>query len=193
LRGSGQTAQVVPAATTTFDRNRSAQALLKTESMKEVIAMPRAEALFLYPRSVRGQVLAQHEQLRALLFEALEQTGRCLQGQRELARLALLVLQIRRRFRAHLAFEERKLFPILAQGDAWGPERVAELTLEHFRQRSQLDTLAQGMREGWEVQHVALALRSLATDLLLDMAEEERACVNEQLLGDEIVRVATAS
>ena len=82
-----------------------------------------------------AQVLAQHEQLRALLFEALDQTGRCLQGQRELARLALLVLQVRRRFRAHLAFEERKLFPILAQVDAWGPERVAELTLEHARQR----------------------------------------------------------
>jgi hypothetical protein len=162
-------------------------------NQSEVIVMPRAETLFLYPRSVRGQVLAQHEQLRALLFEALEQTSRGLQGQRELARLALLVLQIRRRFRAHLAFEERKLFPILAQVDAWGPERVAELTLEHFRQRSQLDTLAQGMREGWGVQHVAVALRSLATDLLLDMAEEERACVNEQLLGDEIVRVATAS
>jgi hypothetical protein len=103
------------------------------------------------------------------------------------------VLQLRRRFRAHLAFEERKLFPILAQVDAWGPERVADLTLEHFRQRRQLDTLAQGMREGWGVEHLAVALRSLSTDLLLDMAEEERVCVNEQLLGDEIVSVATAS
>ena len=155
--------------------------------------MPPAGALFLFPRSVRAEVLAQHEQLRALLFEALDETGRHLQGQRELARLALLVLQIRRRFRAHLAFEERKLFPILAQVDAWGPERVADLTLEHARQRSQLDTLAQGMREGWHVPHVALALRSLATDLLIDMAEEERACLSEQLLGDEIVSVATAS
>ena len=109
--------------------------------------MPRQGTLFLYPRSVRQQVLAQHEDLRTLLFEALDQTGRCLQGQREIARLALLVLQIRRRFRAHLAFEERKLFPILAQVDLWGPERVAELSLEHARQRSQLDTLVQGMRE----------------------------------------------
>ena len=155
--------------------------------------MPRAEALFLYPRTVRGQVLAQHEQLRALLFEALEQTSRCLRGQRELARLALLVLQVRRRFRSHLAFEERKLFPILAQVDAWGPERVAALTLEHASQRSQLDTLVQGMGEGWGVDHVAVALRSLATDLFIDMSEEERACLSEQLLGDEIVSVLPAS
>lgn len=162
-------------------------------NQQEGSAMPREGALFLYPRSVRAQVLAQHEELRALLFEALDQTGRCLQGQREIARLALMVLQVRRRFRAHLAFEERKLFPILAQVDLWGPERVAELSLEHARQRSQLDTLAQGMREGWAVQHVAVALRSLATDLLLDMSEEERACLNEQLLGDEIVSVPSAS
>jgi hypothetical protein len=169
-----------------------AEALVVGTNQQEVIAMPREETLFLYPKTVRGQVLAQHEQLRALLFEALDQTGRCLQGQRELARLALLVLQVRRRFRAHLAFEERKLFPILAQVDLWGPERVAALSLEHAQQRGELDTLVRGMREGWGVQHVAVALRSLATDLLIDMAEEEQACLNEQLLGDEIVSVAAA-
>jgi hypothetical protein len=144
---------------------------------------------FLYPRAVREQVLEQHAQLRGLLFEAIDQTGRSLQGQHELARLALLVLQLRRRFRVHLAFEERKLFPILAQVDVWGPERVAELTLEHARQRAQLDTLAEGMKGGWDVPRVAVALRSLATDLLIDMNEEEQGCLSPNLLSEEIVSV----
>jgi hypothetical protein len=154
---------------------------------EEVSAMSREDTLFLYPRSVRAQVLDQHEQLRALLLEAIEQTSRSLRGQHELARLALLVLELRRRFRTHLAFEERKLFPVLAQVDLWGPERVAALCLEHARQRSQLDTLADGMKEGWDVPRVALALRSLATDLLLDMNEEEQVCLNEKMLGDEVI------
>lgn len=151
--------------------------------------MSREGTMFLYPRSVRAQVLDQHEEIRALLLEAIEQTSRSLRGQHEIARLALLVLHLRRRFRAHLAFEERKLFPILAQVDVWGPERVAALSLEHARQRSQLDTLTNGMKEGWDVPRVALALRSLATDLLLDMTEEERGCLSDTLLGDEVVSV----
>lgn len=151
--------------------------------------MAREETLFLYPRSVRAEVLAQHQELRGVLEEALAQTGRSSRGQHELTRLAITVLQLRRRFRAHLAYEERKLFPVLARADVWGPERVAELTLEHARQRSQLDTLVEGMKEGWDVERVAITLRSLATDLLLDMEEEERTCLDQTLLGDEVVSV----
>jgi hypothetical protein len=126
---------------------------------------------------VRSQVLAQHEELRALLTEALELTSRCPTGQREMIRMALLALELRKRFRDHLTFEERKLFPILAQRDPRGPERLADLRLEHGCQRARLDTVVQEMRSGWDVQRVAIALRSLATDLLLDMNREEDVCL----------------
>ena len=60
-----------------------------------------------------------------------------------------------------------------------------------MRQRAQLETLVEGIEIGWDVERIALALRSLATDLLLDMEEEERGCVSAKLLQDEIIIVGT--
>lgn len=144
---------------------------------------------FFFPKSVREQVVAQHRELRPLLREALEQTTHALRGRADLTRLATLVVQLRRRFLAHLAFEERALFPVLAAVDLWGPERVAELADEHARQRSQLDTLVDGMHAGWDEERVAVVLRSLASDLMLDMAEEEKGCLSPALLHEEMMIV----
>ena len=144
---------------------------------------------FLFPIDVRNQVLAQHGELRPLLREALEQTTHNLEGRADLTRLASTVLQLRRRFLAHLAFEERALFPVLAAVDLWGRERVADLEAEHNRQRSQLQTLVEGMHEGWDAARVAFVLRSLVSDLFLDMEEEEQGCLSPTLLRDEMLIV----
>jgi hypothetical protein len=97
---------------------------------------------------------------------------------------------VRSRFRAHLAYEERNLAPVLAHLDLWGPERVRDLLEEHERHRAELDTLAEGVAE-WEAQHLAVALRSLTTDLLIDMVEEERGCVSAQLLHEQMIMVGS--
>jgi hypothetical protein len=80
---------------------------------------------------------------------------------------------------------------VLAHLDLWGPERVQDLYTEHMRQRAQLETLVEGVEKGWDVERIALALRSLATDLLLDMEEEERGCVSASLLRDEMILVGS--
>jgi hypothetical protein len=145
-----------------------------------------------FPATVRDRVLEQHETLRELLRQALDVTTRGLQGEGpgrdELARL---VHDLRARFRAHLAFEEQTLAPVLSNLDAWGPERVEDLLEEHTRQRAELDTLIEGVGGDWDAARLALTLRSLVTDLLLDMEEEERGCLSASAMQDEMMIVGT--
>jgi hemerythrin HHE cation binding domain-containing protein len=147
----------------------------------------------MFPASVRERVLEQHRVLRELLQQTLDATTRTFQpGGPHLDELARLVHDLRARFWAHLAFEERALVPVLAHLDLWGPERVQDLLAEHTRQRAQLETLVEGIEDQWDVERLAVALRSLATDLLLDMAEEEEGCVSAELLSDQMMVVDTA-
>ena len=148
---------------------------------------PRSSLLF--PATVRRQVLEQHTTLRQLLQEALDQTTRCLQRRDpDFGQLTTSAQELHRRFHAHLAFEERALAPILAVMDLWGPERVADLLTEHGRQRAELDTILEGIEGGWDMERVALTLRSLAADLLIDMEEEERGCLAAEQLREEFIQ-----
>jgi hypothetical protein len=143
-----------------------------------------------FPAAVRDRILEQHGGLRELLHQSLDATTRAFQpggpGPDELSRL---IHDLRSRFWAHLAFEERTLLPVLASLDPWGPERVADLRDEHARQRAELDTLAEGITAGLDGDRLAVTLRSLATDLLIDMEEEERGCLDIPILRDEMVVV----
>jgi hypothetical protein len=152
----------------------------------------RGNVTIFFPTSVRDRVLDQHQGLREVLHQALDITTRGLQpggpGRDELARLAQ---DLRGRFRAHLAFEEHHLVPVLANLDAWGPERVDDLLEEHGRQRAELDTLIDGAQGGWDGARLALTLRSLVTDLLLDMDQEEQGVLSASTLHDEMMVVGT--
>jgi len=150
----------------------------------------QGQVSILFPAAVRERVIEQHQGLRELLHQSLEATTRAFQpdgpNRDELCRL---VYDVRIRFRAHLTFEERHLAPVLAQLDLWGPERVEDLYQEHTRQRAELETLVEGIERDWDAARLALALRSLTADLLLDMDEEERGCVSAKLLQDEMIIV----
>jgi hypothetical protein len=142
-----------------------------------------------FPATVRRQVLEQHEALRSLLQRALDQTTRGLLGDGlGLAELTISTRELHRRLHAHLAFEERALAPILGVLDLWGPERVSELLREHARQRAEISAILEGIEDGWDADRLAITLRSLAADLLTDMAEEERGCLDAEMLHQDVVQ-----
>ena len=67
---------------------------------------------------------------------ALAETTRGLRGEGvDRGQLVALVRDMRERFRAHLAFEEEALLPVLATLPSFGPTRVAAVSAEHARQR----------------------------------------------------------
>ncbi len=104
--------------------------------------------------------------------------------------LARVARELELRFHAHLTFEETALAPVLAQADLWGPERVKELHEEHHRQRTELRTVVDGIESGWGPEALAVALRSLATDLLLDMEAEEQGCLMAPVFQEDAVTIA---
>jgi hypothetical protein len=143
---------------------------------------------YLFPARVKCEVLAQHGVLRGLFRGLLEATTVGLRRQGpDLGDLRGAARELHRKFVAHLLFEERALVPILAADELWGPERASELLDEHRRQRAELDTLVEGIEAGWEVQHLALVLRSLTADLLRDMQEEEEGCLRHELLEQPLI------
>jgi hypothetical protein len=146
-------------------------------------------ASLLFPANVRRDVLDQHGILRRLFDEVLGQTTACLRHSErpDLAELAASAHELRRKFHAHLGFEEKALAPVLAVADIWGPERVQALLIEHARQRREFDTIVAGIDEGWDCERLALALRSLVADLLLDMDDEEQGCLRAEVLAQDVV------
>jgi hypothetical protein len=143
---------------------------------------------------VRRNVLEQHAAMRQVFRQVLDVTTLTLQGDAAAAaQLTHLVRDFRSRFRAHLAYEERYLAPVLAEVDIWGPQRVSGLLNEHAEQRAELDALIAGMEDGWDARDLALTTRSLITELLADMEEEERGCLNADLLRDDVVNVDQAT
>lgn len=134
--------------------------------------------------AVRAEILRQHRVLRGLLRRALGQTTVDLrEGGTDSAGLGLVLSEVARRFREHLELEEGTLVPALRAADAWGPARVDRLLDEHERQRREIDTVLRGLAEGWDRKQLAVSLRSLVTDFLVDMAEEEAGAL--AVLGDD--------
>jgi hypothetical protein len=140
-----------------------------------------------YPALVRRQVLGQHAELRAFLVRVLGETRAPPEDSASRAQLGSTVRTLRERFKAHLAFEDEALLPVLAVVPSFGPARVKEKVAEHARQRRDLDTLVAGLDSGWGMERLALVTRSLVMDLILDMAEEERLCLHGTELGDDVL------
>ncbi len=139
---------------------------------------------------VREKVLEQHGSLRILLRTALENSEAALRGEpKAIERLVPLMMELRQRMLAHLAFEEAMLVPALRRADSWGGERAEMLLSEHARQRAELDTLLEGESGAWGDVAVALILETLVSEILADMQEEERDILTPAILRDDIVVV----
>ncbi len=133
--------------------------------------------MLVFPSHVRAQVLEQHAELRDLLAQAIAEATPLAEPEADGAQLAATARQLCERFRAHLTFEEQELSPIFSVLDAWGPERVRDLHVEHRRQRADFDALLATVDSGTEPQPLATALRALAVTLLEDMEKEEAGCL----------------
>jgi hypothetical protein len=119
----------------------------------------------------RARVLEQHESLRALLAVVEDAAKRvCNFEAGSMAALRSGIADLDTTFRAHLAFEESLLVPVLPQA------ALSRLHAEHHEQRTMLVALASDAAHNVK-EPTALAEDAiwLVDALLADMGAEERA------------------
>jgi hypothetical protein len=156
------------------------------------VAMTPLGPTLVFPASVREAVLDQHRELRGLLRGVLDECASPAQDD-DRERFVRMIRDLRRRFDAHLEFEERELAPVLAIVDHWGPERLRAMHEEHARQRADLAGLLAGLFDGtaagWQAEHLRRIVRSLVTELIRDMDDEESGCLDAKLLGAQVLEI----
>jgi hypothetical protein len=144
-------------------------------------------ASLVFPSTVRDEVLAQHDELRALLRATVDALARQAEaGDVDEGRLRELGRELCGRFHEHLLYEDENLVPVLAVLDTWGPERVRELHTEHARQRRTLGALWMMFDFANDIDELGAALRDLAEDMLRDMEAEEAGCLAADGMTDSL-------
>ncbi|MHB8874673.1 MAG: hemerythrin domain-containing protein [Myxococcaceae bacterium] len=139
------------------------------------------------PSEVRSRILQDHERLRLAIAElealvAAAGEGRPAAGLRERTAALLVLLE------AHLALEDRLLFPAIHATDSWGPIRAARLQENHLEQRAELARLTSLTTRVSETQ-LCEAVRVLSRDLRDDMHREEAELLDPDLLRDDLVTI----
>jgi len=93
-------------------------------------------------------------------------------------------------FLKHIAHEDSLLRPVLADIDAWGPARVQSLDEEHRQQRATIAALA-GLDPAEDVEGYLGRLKEFVREMKKDMADEERDCLNPDILRDDTIVIDT--
>jgi|ERR1019366_1192107 hypothetical protein len=140
------------------------------------------------PSEVRGELLEQHADLRAMIGE-VRRAVRCAHESEAMrcalrARIESLSLALR----THNHREEEILRGILVTVDAWGPVRVEIMSEQHVAEHGEL----YGVLHANVTSHTAVDDRVLDAGLdrvLEHMAREEIAFLGEDVLRDDSVVV----
>lgn len=138
--------------------------------------------------TARRGILDQHAQLRDLLRHAVALAEARLDGNCSVPdAVASAVGDMRSAMDVHLTFEEAVLLPLFRDDLPVGPQRADLIVDEHHRQRAMLAALHKEACQHPELPTLAVKLAAMASWLLADMAEEERALLNPDALRDDPV------
>jgi iron-sulfur cluster repair protein YtfE (RIC family) len=143
----------------------------------------------LRPSQVRARILREHAALRSKLDRLAELTAQLEAGLEEAPGQVLeLVQALHRDLQDHIDFEDELLVPALAEVDAWGPVRAAELMRHHTEQRAELLALTERSASESPDGLVHLVVELIA-DLRKDMAHEDSDLLAPDLLRDDVVAI----
>mgnify|MGYP001579659735 CR=1 FL=1 len=142
---------------------------------------------------IRKIILVEHEGLRISIRAIEELLDRVDAGDAEARKSAHQQLTtMLQTFLRHIEHEERILQPVLAQIDAWGPQRSAAMSEEHKMQRGLVMQLT-SVDPADDPKAWVRDVRIFAKDLLMDMADEEKTCLSPNVLRDDVVVVDGSS
>lgn len=139
------------------------------------------------PSEIRAMILGDHAELRALLRDIDANLDR---ADDPLARTRLpeQLTHFYAAFLRHIEHEEQILEPVLADIDNWGPVRIERMDAEHAEQRAQIGRLS-SLRPSPDVRSYVEQIRSFLRAIRADMDEEERECLNPNVLRDDTINI----
>ncbi len=138
---------------------------------------------------IRRIILVEHEGLRIGLRSIETLLDRVATGDVDATKNAHQQFQnLLTSFIRHIEHEERILRPVLERIDAWGPARVRSMDEEHSVQRATVKRLASLEALG-DPAEWAKEVRAFSSELLTDMAGEEKTCLSPAVLRDDVVAV----
>jgi iron-sulfur cluster repair protein YtfE (RIC family) len=88
-------------------------------------------------------------------------------------------------FLDHLEHEEEVLRPVLVDIDAWSKTRIEHMDTDHVQQRARVAELLETLSQN--PLGAADDLRAFLGELAVDMEEEERLNLGEELMRDEVL------
>jgi acetoin utilization protein AcuB len=147
------------------------------------------------PSQIRARILAEHQVLASMYAEVEQLAAQVVDGDGDGdAGIALRAScrSLYRTLQRHIEIENAVLGPALRDTDAFGQQRADGLLREHERQQSVL-AAALATLDAAAPLAIARDCRQLIRELRADMAEEERALLDADLLKDDVVAVGTST
>jgi hypothetical protein len=135
---------------------------------------------------IRTAIRSQHGGLRVILKDLADAAAR-VRAVGSDRRLLPLLEQLLHDLANHMTYEELTLVPALRERDPLGTDRGAAILEEHARQRAELTAMAREAAAGHDQRDLAAAVQSFVTDVLVDMAHEERSYLCEDVLHDDLI------
>lgn len=140
---------------------------------------------------IRSLILDEHATLRDLL-EDIQESFADVEARRP-GSVNRLTGRMRRFYDAllkHIAHEEIVLRPVVAVADAWGAARVEKMDQEHRAQREAVRSLS-ALSFTSDIDAKLRRLRDFAMSIAVDMDAEERGCLSEEVLRDDVIVIDT--
>lgn len=133
------------------------------------------------PSKVLEQLIAQHDELRAIMDRCEELADRLDAGEGNPLALTREIAKLRLAFDAHNKFEEQLLRPVLHEMDAFGDVRIDRMFSEHVSEhRSMRAQLGDPTTN---------ALRGVIDSLRVHLQAEERYFLSSKVLRDDVISV----
>lgn len=129
---------------------------------------------------VREAALAWHRDVRRALARGLHSIAEARAGRTDSDRLRASAAGIAAVVRRQVEAESHNLGPVLAQLDAWGPQRVAQMESAHRREEAALVHAT----DGDDPSTLATSLEASVREILRALRLEEKEVLDADLLDD---------
>jgi iron-sulfur cluster repair protein YtfE (RIC family) len=140
---------------------------------------------------IRSLILDEHAMLRDLLEDIQESFADA--EARTPGSVDRLTGRMRRFYEAllkHITHEETVLRPVVAEADAWGAARVEKMDEEHRVQRAAVRALS-ALTFTSDLDAELRRVRDFTQAIGRDMDAEERECLSEEVLRDDVIVIDT--